>query len=146
MCNNNKTLYFLHFLFHSHISAYIWYSQVAYNKADLGVTSFGCSRGRNTIVDCSHSRYHGPYSWVTRAPKQLPPATALMRIYDLDCWILIFVSIASITIFLLISAAVGTYYGIIKQEYVDLTLVPFRQGNTTFIFYKDIFIFFLKNY
>ena len=63
--------------------------------------------------------------WISKAPGPLPPATNLIRIFTYDVWLLIFFSTVLFSVFLLIAAKIGTYYGIITELYEDF-LVPFR--------------------
>ena len=101
------------------------YLQVQNNEADFGVTSFGCSHARSTVVTCSVPTDYGYERWYSKAPDTLPPATNLIRIFTWDVWLLIFVSMLLFSIFLLLSTKIGTYYGIITESYEDF-LVPFR--------------------
>ena len=101
------------------------YPQVQNNEADFAVMSFGCTHARSTVVTCSVATIYGYEHWYSKTPGTLPPATNLIRIFTLDVWLLIFLSMAIFSIFLFIAAKVGTYYGIITESYEDF-LVPFR--------------------
>jgi hypothetical protein len=102
------------------------YFQVQNNEADFGVVYFGCSHARSTVVTCSVATYTFSKRWISKAPGRLPPATNLIRIFTFDVWLLIFLSTVHFSIFLLIAAKVGAYYGLITESYEDF-LVPFRQ-------------------
>ena len=107
-------------------SFYFQCYQVGYDKADLGVDGFGCSHARSTIVDCSHALAHSVYSWVSRAPRPLPPATNLIRIFTTNSWIAVLICIISVSVFLLAAAKLGMSYGVGTVDYVAVALVPFR--------------------
>ena len=101
------------------------YFQVKNNEADFGVSYFGCTHSRSTVVTCSVPTSHSYDRWYSKGPAQLPPTTNLIRIFTFDVWLLIFLSISFFSIFLLLAAKIGTYYGINTQSYEDF-LVPFR--------------------
>ena len=103
------------------------YLQVQNNEADFGVAYFGCSHARSTVVTCSVATSYYYDRWISKAPETLPPATNLIRIFTYDVWLLILLSMVLFSIFLLIAAKIGTYYGIITESYEDF-LVPFRQA------------------
>ena len=104
------------------------YPQVAYDKADLGVDGFACSHARSTVVLCSQALYYRVYRWFSRAPRPLPPASNLVRIFTSSSWLAVFTSVIAVTILLLIVAMVGKTYGINTFNYVDLALVPYRSA------------------
>ena len=101
------------------------YLQVQNNEADFGVIYFTCSHSRSTVVTCSVPTAYHYTQWISKGPDQIPPATNLIRIFTFDVWLLIFFSMVLFSIFLLIAAKIGTYYGIITESYEDF-LVPFR--------------------
>ena len=107
---------------------YLQCYKVGYDKADLGVDGFGCSHARSTIVDCSHALAHGAYSWVSRAPRPLPPATNLIRIFTTNSWIAVLICIISVGVFLLVAAKLGLSYGVGTGDYVAVAFVPIRLG------------------
>ena len=102
------------------------YPQVAYDKADLGVDFFACSHARSTVVLCSQPISFLAFRWISRAPRPLPSAFNLVRIFTSSSWLAVFTSLIAVTILLLIVARVGTSYGINTYNYVDLALVPYR--------------------
>ena len=101
-------------------------TQVGYNEADLGVTSFACSHAYNLVLDCSHAIYYGTTHWISKFNPPLPSATNTVSIYSTDCWIVIFIAIVSVSVFLVVAAKVGRSYGFGPRNYVDVALVPFR--------------------
>ena len=76
-------------------------------------------------MTCSVPTLYYHIHWYSKAPGPLPPATNLIRIFTYDFWLLIFFSTVLFSVFLLIAAKIGTYYGIITELYEDF-LVPFR--------------------
>ena len=113
--------------------------QVQNNEADFGVSNFACSHSRSTVVTCSVPMSHALYRWYSRAPQILPPATNLIRIFTFYVWFLIFLSMVLFSIFLLIAAKIGRYYGLSTESYEDF-LVPFRQA-----IFKELTLSVLKN-
>jgi hypothetical protein len=101
------------------------YLQVRNNEADIGVSIFGCSQARSTVVICSVATHFFSEHWYSKAPGKLPSEKNLIRIFTYLVWLLIFLSMALFGVFLLIAAKVGTYYGIITETYEDF-LVSFR--------------------
>jgi hypothetical protein len=99
--------------------------QVQNNEADFGVSSFWCSYSRSTVVACSRPTDFYYDHWISKAPDTVAPATNLIRIFTYDVWLLIFVSMVLFSVFLLIAAKIGSYYGLITESYEDF-LVPFR--------------------
>ena len=104
------------------------YPQVGYDKADLGVDKFACNHARSTVVLCSQPLVYRAYRWFSRAPRPLPPALNLVRIFTSSSWLAVFTSVIAVTILLLIVAMVGKTYGINTFNYVDLALVPYRSA------------------
>ena len=102
------------------------FSQVGENEADLGVPSLACTQARNKVAECSHPARFSPLHWVSKAPDRISPIFTLLGIYNPDCWILILISIGSVTTFLLIAAKVAPNYGGRTEKYDDVVLVPFR--------------------
>ena len=94
------------------------------NEADLAVTALMCQDVK--WFDCSQPTFWTRFSWVTRLPRPLPPATNLLRIYNNDCWCLIFLSMFCVSVFLVVAAKLGTEYGVGSDKYLDVALVPFR--------------------
>ena len=97
--------------------------QIAYNRADLGVTSFACSPDYLGYLECSTAIYSQLTYWINRAPRELSPATNLLRIFTPLCWILILGCIASIIAFLILSSRFGHYCGL-KIEHCEIPLIP----------------------
>ena len=50
----------------------------------------------------------------------------ILRIFDTDCWVMIFITVVSVSLFLVVAAKVGTHYGVGTDDWVDVALVPFR--------------------
>jgi hypothetical protein len=78
------------------------------------------------MMGCTHTTAgEGTIHWISRAPRPFYSITALLRIYDHHCWIFIIISIVSVSVFLLIAARVGSYYGV-TVTYEEIVLIPFR--------------------
>ena len=91
----------------------------------MGVSYFGCSYAKSTVVTCGVATDYYYDHWISKAPGTLPPATNLIRIFTFDVWLLIFLSMMLFSAFLVIAAKIGTYYGLNTESYEDF-LVPFR--------------------
>ena len=100
-------------------------NKVGYDKADLRVTSSSNSEAYNKVLDVSPAIYYGQTFWVTKSSKLLSPATNLLRIFDANCWILFFVSLTSVSVFLVLASLVGDQYGL-KSIPFEVVLSPFR--------------------
>ena len=94
---------------------------------------FECSHARSTVVMCSAVTSQFYYRWYSARPGTLSQATNLIRIFTYDVWLLILLSMALFSGFLLLAAKIGSYYGVITESYYDF-MVPFRQA---FIYYND---------
>ena len=68
---------------------------------------------------------YGTMHWVSRDPRPLPPATSLLRIYTPNCWGLIFLCLVLISIFMVVAAKLGCYYGVGTPGLEELVLFPF---------------------
>ena len=104
------------------------YPQVIFNEADVGVPCFIMDTGQSDIVDFSNPTYRSPYLWISRAPRPLSKATNLLRIYNPDCWALIFSCIVIVSVFLVVAAKLGSWYNVDTRLFApdDVVLVPFR--------------------
>ena len=80
----------------------------------------------STVVHCSHAIRHGYPHWITRAPRPHVPWYNILRIYDTDCWVIILITMVSVSVFLVVAAKLGTHYGVGTEDWVDVALVPFR--------------------
>ena len=102
--------------------------QVGYNQADLGVHGFACNYERSKVVECSHSISYGLDHWVTKSPNKIIPILNLLGIYNPDCWILIIISIVSVSMFLIIADKVAKHYIAEPSDFEYLAIIPFRLG------------------
>ena len=94
--------------------------------ADLGLGTFLCTHAFSIDVHCAHAVQYSHVHWISRAPRPLLPWYNIVRIYDADCWFMIFITMFSVSIFLVVAAKLGTHYGIGTDDWVDVALVPFR--------------------
>ena len=61
----------------------------------------------------------------TQRRKILPPWSNLLRIFDIQTWILTLVSIVSVSIFFYVASKAGSHYGL--PSYLnELVLIPYR--------------------
>ena len=67
---------------------------------------------RQTLLDYSHPLGEAAYHWVSKPPGKLSPATNILRIFDIQSWIIIGVSILSVIAAFIIISKVGRCYGV----------------------------------
>ena len=103
---------------------YSFCPQVKQNEADLGLGTWTCFKIND--YDCSHATSTSHVYWISRAPRPLLPMTNIIRIFDTDCWVMILISMISVSVFLVMAAKLGTHYGVGTEDWVDVVLVPFR--------------------
>ena len=87
---------------------------------------FGLSHDMSTIVDFAHPMKYGPMYWISRAPREVFPFTNLFRIFDNISWLLIPFSMLCVSLFLIVAAKIGTYYGVGTDDLVNVGLTPYR--------------------
>ena len=100
--------------------------QIERNYGDLGVPLYICNSDTSSRVDCSHAEFYGPMHFLSKAPTRVLPIFTLFGIFNLDCWVLVIISIISICIFLQVAAKLATNYGAGASGLEDIILVPFR--------------------
>ena len=104
------------------------YSQVYNGGADLGVPGYTCNHDLSQVITCSQSLSYAPMRWLSAPPRSIIPILNLLGIYNPDCWILILISIVSVSIFLLIADKVAKHYVAEPSDFEDLAIIPFRLG------------------
>ena len=99
--------------------------QVGYDEADMGVTGFGISHARSTMVKYTHPLGFTKYRWITRAPREVLPIWNMLGIFDYHSWFFIFISMVAVYGFLLVTAKLGACYGL-GYHYEEIPLCPIR--------------------
>ena len=89
-------------------------------------TGFALSHAKSIIVDFTHPIQYGPSYWISRAPREVFPFTNLFRIFDNISWLLILFSLLCVSLFLIVAAKIGTYYGVGTDDLVNVGLAPYR--------------------
>ena len=69
---------------------------------------------------------YSPLYWFSRYPSKISPTWNLLKLFDHQTWILIFVSILSVTLCFGISARIGSSYFGIRTFTEEIALSPFR--------------------
>ena len=67
---------------------------------------------RQALLDYSHPLGEAAYHWVSKPPGKLSPATNILRIFDIQSWIMIGVSVLSVIAAFIIISKVGRCYGV----------------------------------
>ena len=70
--------------------------EVGYGEADVGVGLIGYVADRQTLVDYSHPMGEDTAYWISKPPGKLSPATNILRIFDIQSWVMIGVSMLSV--------------------------------------------------
>ena len=94
-------------------------------EADIGLHGFSCSQWLSLLVECSQPLTFGPYHWITRAPREVPPLWNMLGIFDYYSWFFIIISMVAIYGFLLVTTKVGACYGL-DYHYQEIPLCPVR--------------------
>ena len=101
--------------------------QIERDEADIvSPGDYGCYHGRATVAICAPGFNYLPYYWFSRYPAKVSPIWNLVKLFDQTSWILIFVSIALVTIFFFIAARIGTKYFGIQISMEETILSPLR--------------------
>ena len=90
-------------------------------------TDYSCTSGRAQVVLCAPGANYLPEYWWSRYPAKVPPTWNLLKLFDPQSWILIFLSILSVSIFFFVSARIGTRHFGIQTFNEEIILSPFRQ-------------------
>ena len=67
--------------------------------------------------------------WMSKPPQKLPPATNIVRIFDYTSWLLILISMLSVSFSLVLASRLGLQYGVGTKDMVTLLLSPFQTLN-----------------
>ena len=100
--------------------------QVWHEVDIVGPSDYGCSEARGKISTCAPSTNYLPEYWFSRYPAKVAPIWNLLKLFDRTSWILILLSIISVTIFFFISGKVGTSCFGIRTFRAEIILSPFR--------------------
>ena len=93
----------------------------------MGPANYACYHGRGTVATCAPGSTYLPENWYSKYPAKVAPTWNLLRLFDPQTWMLILLSILSVTIFLFIVAKVGnTFFGT-KTVPGEIILSPFRK-------------------
>ena len=87
---------------------------------------YGCTRARAQVALCAPGANYLPEYWWSRYPAKVPPTWNLLKLFDPQSWLLIFLSILFVSIVFFISAKIGTYYFGIRTFTEEIVLSPFR--------------------
>ena len=103
------------------------YYQIERDEADIvSPSDYLCFEARGKIASCAPSSTYAPEYWFSRYPAKVAPIWNLLKLFDRTSWILILLSIISVTIFFFISAKVGTSCFGIRTFRAEIILSPFR--------------------
>ena len=89
-------------------------------------SDYGCYHGRGTIAVCAPGFIYLPYYWYSKYPSETPPIWNLLKLFDPQSWMFIFLSILSVSIFFFIASRIGTSYFGTRPFTAEIVLSPFR--------------------
>ena len=104
------------------------YYQIERDEADIVTpANYACYHGRGTVATCAPGSTYLPENWYSRFPAKAAPTWNLLKLFDRTSWMLIFLSILSVTSFFYIAAWLGSRYFGTKTVAEEIILSPFRQ-------------------
>ena len=68
-------------------------------------------------------------NWISKPPGKLPPATNIVRTFDYYSWIMIGVSLLSVSLACFVASKLGQRYGVGTLDTVHIFLAPFGTLN-----------------
>ena len=100
--------------------------QIERDEADIVTpANYACYHGRGTVATCAPGSTYLPENWYSKFPAKVAPTWNLLKLFDRNSWMFIFLSILSVTIVLNIVAKVGTTYFGAKTVLGEIVLSPF---------------------
>ena len=101
--------------------------QIERDEADI-VTPFdyACYHGRGRVAVCAPGSQYVPQYWFSRFPQEISPAWNLVNLFTPTLWMFTFLSILSVSIFLIVSATIGSSYFGLQTFREKIILSPFR--------------------
>ena len=97
--------------------------------ADIAVTELSITNARHSVVDFTFPALVVSTTWLTKAPDKVRPYRNLITTMDTGCWISTLVSVASMSLALLLTVRVGKSYGMPQPDMVKIFLTPFALLN-----------------
>ena len=102
--------------------------QIERDEADITTPGdYGCYTERAEIGICAPGTVYLPEYWYSRYPLKVAPTWNLLKLFDPPGWILLFLSILSVSIFFFFSARIGNSRFGIQTFNEEIILSPFRQ-------------------
>ena len=80
--------------------------QVAYDNADVAVTTLSITSPRHSVVDFTFPTIVDVSTWMSRAPGRIPPFLNLINTMDVGCWVSTLVSVVAIGLALVLAVKV----------------------------------------
>ena len=103
-------------------------SQIERDEVDFVTPcDYTCYHGVTTIGTCAAGSTYTPRHWFSKYPSKASPTWNLLKLFSPKSWLLIFISIVSVSIFLFITAKIGSSYFGLKTFTGEIVLSPFRQ-------------------
>ena len=78
----------------------------------MGISCIGYNPERHAIVEYSHPLGEAAIHWVSKPPGRLSAATNILRIFEYEAWVMILVSIISISAAFIVISKIGRSYGV----------------------------------
>ena len=121
------------------------FMQIERDEADIVTpANYACYHGRGTVATCAPGSTYLPENWYSKFPAKTAPTWNLLKLFDTRSWMLIFLSIFSVTIFFHIAAKIGTKFFGVKTVAEDIILSPFRQKHLQIEKNKILYYFMLN--
>ena len=97
------------------------------------------------MATCAPGSTYLPENWYSKFPAKTAPTWNLLKLFDTTSWMLIFLSILSVTIFFHIAAKIGTKFFGVKTVGEEIILSPFRQKHLKIEKSSILFYYFMIN-
>ena len=87
---------------------------------------YSCYPARGKVAACAQGAVYLPEYYFSKYPAEADPTWNIVRVFDPVSWILLFLSIFSVSIIFFVSARIGTRYFGIRTFTEEIILSPFR--------------------
>ena len=88
--------------------------------------NYYCYYSRGKVAAYAPGLGYLPDYWFSRYPAKVAPTWNLVKLFDPPSWLLIVLSIISVTLFFFIAARIGTSHFGIRTFMEEIILSPFR--------------------
>ena len=107
------------------------FDQIERDEADIVTPSnYGCYHGRGTVATCASGSQYSPNYLFSKFPEKVSRMWNLVKLFDPMSWILIFLSILSVSLFFFVSAGIGALHFGLQTFREEIILSPLRSTQT----------------